>query len=98
MLFTYSFIYGRQSFPYLATIFTMALPAIAPSEYLATYSACSGVAIPNPKAHGTSVVSRTNYIIPPKSVLISLLTPVTPNDETQYINPVASFAIILILS
>ena len=63
-------------------MFTIALPTITPSATFAIFSACSGVFIPKPTAAGTSVTSLISSKIDFKSVLISLLIPVTPNDET----------------
>ena len=40
----------------------------------------------------------TSSTIAPISVVISLLVPVTPSEDTQYTKPDASFAIMLILS
>ena len=77
---------------------TMAEPTIAPSEIPAIFAACSGVEMPNPMAHGTSVFSRTVSTIDSRSVLISLRIPVTPRLETIYRNPSASRAIMAILS
>ena len=71
---------------------------IAPSESPAIFFACSGVEIPKPTAHGMSFAFFTSSTIAPISVVISLLVPVTPSEDTQYTKPDASFAIMLILS
>ena len=76
----------------------MALPTITPSAYTLISFACFGVPIPKPMAHGTSVFSFTILVIAPISVVMLLLTPVTPRDETTYTNPLADFAILAILS
>ena len=98
MDFTYSFTYGTASFPYVPQSFTIAEPTIAPSERPAIFFACSGVEIPKPTAHGISFAFFTSFTIAPISVVISLLVPVTPSEDTQYTKPDASFAIMLILS
>ena len=54
---------------------------MAPSEMSAIFFACSGVEMPKPIAHGTSVFSLITLTIEARSVLISLLVPVTPRLE-----------------
>ena len=87
-----------QFLPFFAISFTIALPTIAPSEQEAISYACSGVAIPKPIAHGISDTFFTCSTISLIFVVILLLTPVTPSEDTQYKNPFASPAIIRILS
>lgn len=79
---TYSPMYGGASLPYRSSSLTMAEPTMAPSEMSAIFFACSGVEMPNPMAQGIRVFSRTTFIMAARSVLISLLTPVTPRLET----------------
>ena len=62
----------------LSVIFTIALPTITPSATFAIFSACSGVLIPKPTAAGTSVTSLISLKIDSKSVLISLIYPISP--------------------
>ena len=81
--FTYFSTSGIHSFPYFATIFTIADPTMAPSDTDAIFFACSGVEIPNPMAAGISFTSFTISTIFATSVLISLRTPVTPSEDTQ---------------
>ena len=59
----------------------MAEPTMAPSEISAIFFACLGVEMPKPIAHGTSVFSLITLTIEARSVLISLLVPVTPRLE-----------------
>ena len=73
--------------------FTMAEPTIAPSDWSAIFFACSGVEIPKPTAQGISFAAFTSFTIAPISVVIWLLVPVTPREDTQYTKPSASFAI-----
>ena len=56
---------------------------MAPSEREAIFAACSGVWMPNPTAQGTFAAFRTRAVIAPISVVISLLVPVTPSEETM---------------
>lgn len=90
---TYSPMYGGASLPYRSSSLTIAEPTMAPSEISAIFLACSGVEMPNPMAQGIRVFSRTTFIMAARSVLISLLTPVTPRLETIYKKPSASLAI-----
>ena len=54
---------------------------MAPSDTAAIFAACSGVEMPKPTAHETSgLASFTNRTIATISVVISLLTPVTPKE------------------
>ena len=53
------------------------------SEIPAIFRACSGVEMPKPMAQGMSVFWRTTSTMEVKSVLISLLVPVTPRLETR---------------
>ena len=76
----------------------MAEPTIAPSDWAAIFFACSGVEMPNPTAHGMSFAAFTSFTIAPISVVIWVLVPVTPREETQYTKPFASFAIRVIRS
>ena len=76
----------------------MAEPTMTPSACFAIFSACSGVEIPNPTAQGISFTSFTFLTIAPMSVVILERTPVTPSEDTQYTNPFASLAIIVIRS
>ena len=57
---------------------------MAPSERSAMRLACSGVEMPKPMAQGTRVFSLTIATMEARSVLISLLTPVTPRLDTIY--------------
>lgn len=57
-----------------------------------------GVEMPKPTAHGMSFASFTSFTIAPISVVIRVLVPVTPREETQYTKPFASFAIRVIRS
>ena len=61
----------------------MAEPTMAPSEIPAIFRACSGVEMPKPMAQGISVFWRTTSTMEARSVLISLLVPVTPRLETR---------------
>ena len=61
----------------------MADPTIAPSDLAAMLAACSGVEMPKPTAHGTSVASRTSWTMAAMSVVIVWRTPVTPSELTQ---------------
>ena len=90
---TYSPTYSDASLPYFSSSLIIAEPTIAPSEMSAIFFACSGVEMPNPIAHGTSVFSLTTLTIEARSVLISLLVPVTPRLDTIYRKPSASLAI-----
>ena len=93
ILFTYSPTYLGESFPYFSIILIIALPTMAPSEMSAIFLACSGLDIPNPIAHGTLELVLMAFTMLSRSVLISLLVPVTPRLETTYMKPSASFAI-----
>ena len=59
-----------------------ALPTIAPSAIFVYLFTCSGVFIPKPTAAGVSVTSFIDFTMLSISVFISLLTPVTPIDDT----------------
>jgi hypothetical protein len=61
----------------------MAEPTIAPSEIEDIFLACSGVDIPKPIAQGTFEFSFITFTIEPRSVVISLLVPVTPRLDTR---------------
>ena len=61
----------------------MAEPTIAPSERAAMFFACSGVEMPKPTAQGMSVLAFTSFVIAPMSVVILVLVPVTPREETM---------------
>ena len=79
---TYSPTYFGASFPCSSISLTIAEPTIAPSEMSAIFFACSGVDMPKPIAHGTSVFFRTTSVMEARSVFISLLIPVTPRLDT----------------
>ena len=79
-------------------IFMIADPTITPSETAAMAAACSGPEIPKPTAQGRSLACLAVRTMAPTSVVIELLVPVTPREETQYKKPEASFAIMVILS
>ena len=64
-------------------ILMIAEPTMAPSERAAIAPACSGVEMPNPTAQGMSVCSRMRAVIAPMSVVMELLVPVTPREETM---------------
>ncbi len=85
------------AFPCWASSFTMADPMMIPSAWTAIALACSGVDMPNPMAQGTSVDWRISEVMAPTSVVMLLLTPVTPSEDTTYTKPRASDAIIEIL-
>ena len=80
--FTYAPIYLGASVPYCSNSLTIADPTITPSAVSAIFFACSGVEIPNQIAAGILVFSRTVSTMDARSVLISLLVPVTPREET----------------
>ena len=71
---------------------------MTPSAIWLISFACCGVDIPKPIAHGTDVFSFTIFTMESRSVVISLLVPVTPRLDTIYKNPFASFAIIAMRS
>ena len=98
MMRTNSAIFAGLFSPYPAQRRTIGDPTMTPSALFAISFACSGPEIPKPIAHGTSLTCFAVLIIAPTSVVIRLLVPVTPSEDTQYKNPVASAAIILILS
>ena len=62
---------------------TAHLPTMTPSAEAAIFFACSGVEIPNPIAQGMSFAFFTSSTISPTLVVISVLVPVTPSEETQ---------------
>ena len=66
--------------------------------WAAIFFACSGVEMPKPTAQGMSFAAFTSFTIAPISVVIWVLVPVTPREETQYTKPFASFAIRVIRS
>ena len=68
--------------PFSSRIFTIAEPTITPSAAFAISAACSGVEIPNPIAHGTSVTSRILDTTSESPVAIDDRIPVTPMLET----------------
>jgi len=85
------------AFPCCASSLTMAEPMMIPSAWTAIAMACSGVDMPKPMAQGTSVAWRISEVMAPTSVVMLLLTPVTPRDDTTYTKPRASDAIMDIL-